>query len=274
MTRLLAIFLVAAALSLTACGGEGSTPTSAAAPSGNMILATTTSTRDSGLLDVLIPAYERSSSCTVKTVAVGSGQALALGARGDADVLLVHSPAAEREFVAAGHAASRDYVMSNDFVLVGPPSDPAHIAGQPTIDAFRRIAEAKAPFASRADESGTNAKELELWKAAGVTPAGGWYVKTGQGMGETLQIASQKQAYTLADTSTMTATPNLDLKVLGHGGTDLANPYHVMVVRHDGTNRACAQQFADWILSPSTQRLIGSYGKERFGEPLFRLSRT
>lgn len=274
MTRILATLLVAATLALAACGGSEGSSTSATTASGTMILATTTSTRDSGLLDVLVPAFERRSDCGVKTVAVGSGQALALGARGDADVLLVHSPAAEREYVAGGHAASRYYVMSNDFVLVGPPSDPAHVAGRPTIEAFRSIARAKAPFASRADESGTNAKELELWKATGITPAGGWYVKTGQGMGETLQIASQKQAYTLADSSTMTATPNLDLKVLARGGADLANPYHVIVVRHAGTNRACAQQFSDWIRSPSTQRLIGGFGKERYGRPLFRLSRT
>jgi len=265
------MLLTTAVLALVACGGGGSS-TSSTTPGGPMILGTTTSTRDSGLLDVLVPAFERVSDCQVKTVAVGSGQALALGARGDADVLLVHSPAAEREFVAGGHALSRRYVMSNDFVLAGPPSDPAHVAGHPTIDAFRRIARAQAPFASRADESGTNAKELELWKAAGITPSGGWYIETGQGMGETLQIASQKRAYTLVDTSTFTATPNLDLRILARGGADLANPYHVIVVRHDATNRACAQQFADWILSPSTQRLIGGFGKERYGRPLFRLS--
>ena len=191
-----------------------------------MILATTTSTRDTGLLDTLVPAFEKASKCSVKTVAVGSGQAIDLGARGQADVLLVHSPDAEKTFMQQGHGVSRLAVMHNDFVLVGPPSDPAKAAGAGGIEpcACRPSRATKSPFASRADDSGTNAKELKLWKQAGVTPSGSWYIKTGQGMGPTLTIASQKRAYTLSDRGTFLATKNLDSKILVQGGQAAAEP--------------------------------------------------
>lgn len=253
--------LAAGVLGLAGCGGDDA---------GTMILATTTSTRDSGLLDVLVPAFQRGSACRVKTLAVGSGQALKLGERGDADVLLVHSPAAEEAFMRKGHGAGRRAVMHNDFVLVGPPSDPARIAG--TADApavMRRIARARAPFASRGDDSGTNAKELDIWEQAGIRPRGGWYVETGQGMGETLTIASQKRAYTLSDRGTFLATKNLDAKLLVEGGAALRNPYHVIVVRHEGTNAGCAKAFSSWITSPPTQRTISRFGVAKYGEPLF-----
>jgi tungstate transport system substrate-binding protein len=235
-----------------------------------MIMATTTSTKDSGLLDELVPAFERTGDCKVKTVAVGSGQALAMGEKGDADVLLVHSPDAEETFMDEGHGASRTAVMHNDFVIVGPASDPAHIADAPdATTAFRRIAREKAPFASRADESGTNAKELKLWEEAGVKPNGSWYLETGQGMGETLTVASQKEAYTLSDRGTFLATKNLDSKLLNEGGKDLRNNYHVIVVKAPDTNAACARAFSSWITSGPTQKEIAGFGVKEYGEPLF-----
>jgi tungstate transport system substrate-binding protein len=265
--------LVAGMLATAACGSgsSGSTSSSATAtPSGQMVLATTTSTRDTGLLDTLVPAFEHSGKCSVKTVAVGSGQAIDLGARGQADVLLVHSPDAEKAFMAQGHGASRLAVMHNDFVLVGPPADEAKAASAGgAVPALKAIAQAEAPFASRADDSGTNAKELKLWKQAGITPSGSWYIKTGQGMGATLTIASQKRAYTLSDRGTFLATKNLDSKILVQGGAALQNPYHVIVVKHSGTNVGCAQAFSRWITSAPTQRVIAGFGKRRYGQALF-----
>jgi tungstate transport system substrate-binding protein len=264
--------LMTAMVATTACGSDSSEGGTAKAttPSGRMILATTTSTRDTGLLDTLVPAFERSGSCSVKTVAVGSGQAVDLGARGQADVLLVHSPDAEQTFMTQGHGASRLAVMHNDFVLVGPQADPARAARAGGIEpAPEAIARTKSTFASRADDSGTNAKELMLWKQAGLTPSGSWYIKTGQGMGPTLTIASQKRAYTLSDRGTFLATKNLDSKVLVQGGQALQNPYHVIVVRHSGTNVGCAQAFSRWITSAPTQRVIGAFGKSRYGQALF-----
>ena len=235
-----------------------------------MILATTTSTQDTGLLDTLVPAFERTGSCSVKTVAVGSGQAIDLGARGQADVLLVHSPDAEQAFMEEGRGFTRESVMHNDFVLVGPPGDPAGVAGAgDTTQALQAIAESKAEFASRADESGTHAKELKLWKQAGIDPAGPWYLKTGQGMGPTLIIASQKRAYTLSDRGTFLATKNLDSKIVLEGDEALQNPYHVIVVKHAGTNVGCARAFSRWLTSAPAQRVIGGFGKRKYGQALF-----
>jgi tungstate transport system substrate-binding protein len=270
--RTFAVLLaVIAALAIVACGDDsGPAQSGETADNGRMILATTTSTQDSGLLDDLVPRFEKDSGCSVKTVAVGSGEALELGERGDADVLLVHSPAAEEEYMQGGHGTSRKAVMHNDFVVVGPTDDPAKIKGMHSAaEAFTRIAKAQASFASRADESGTNTKELSLWDAAGMKPAGSWYIETGQGMGETLTIASQKHAYTLSDRGTYLATKNLDLDLLVEGGKDLLNPYHVIVVKGEDVNRACAEQFSDWITSPETQREIGRFGVKQYGEPLF-----
>lgn len=264
--------LVAATLTTGACGSgsSGSATSTTATPSGRMILATTTSTRDTGLLDTLVPAFEHAGQCSVKTVAVGSGQAIDLGARGQADVLLVHSPDAEQTFMQQGHGASRLAVMHNDFVLVGPPADPAkvsHAGG--IVPALQAIARSRSTFASRADESGTNAKELKLWKQADIAPSGSWYIKTGQGMGPTLTIASQKRAYTLSDRGTFLATKNLDSKILVQGGQPLQNPYHVIVVKHSGTNVGCARAFSRWITSAPTQRVIAGFGKSRYGQALF-----
>jgi len=270
MTRTLAALVLALlALVIAGCGDDDS-ETASKGPSGTMIMATTTSTKDSGLLDELVPAFERTGDCKVKTVAVGSGQALAMGEKGDADVLLVHSPDAEKTFMDEGHGASRTAVMHNDFVIVGPASDPANIADAPdATTAFRRIAREKAPFASRADESGTNAKELKLWEEAGIKPSGSWYLETGQGMGETLTVASQKEAYTLSDRGTFLATKNLDSKLLKEGGKDLRNNYHVIVVKAPGTNAACAKAFSSWITSAPTQKEIADFGVKEYGEPLF-----
>jgi tungstate transport system substrate-binding protein len=255
------------ALAVAACGEDDA---GAPADKGQLILATTTSTQDSGLLDELVPRFQDQSGCSVKTVAVGSGEALELGEKGDADVLLVHSPAAEEEFMEGGHGVSRTAVMHNDFVVVGPAEDPAKIKGAGSAaDAFERISKEKAPFASRADESGTHTKELSIWEAAGVEPAGSWYIETGQGMGETLTIAGQKRAYTLADRGTFLATDNVDLDLLVEGGSDLLNPYHVIVVEGEDVNRECAQAFADWITSPEIQDEIGRFGVDEYGEPLF-----
>ena len=235
-----------------------------------MILATTTSTVDSGLLDTLLPAYEETSDCSVKALGVGSGEALEMGSQGNADVLLSHSPDAEEEFMAAGDGSRREAVMHNDFVLVGPADDPANVEGSATAaDAMAKIADSESTFVSRADESGTNTKELELWEEAGVTPGGDWYEETGQGMGETLTITSQLQGYTLTDRGTYLATEGLDLDVLTQGSKDLLNFYHVIVVDHEGTNRACADEFADWLLTPETQKLIGEFGVEEYGRQLF-----
>lgn len=271
MRRIVAGVLVALAILTGASyGGHDSDQSGSGKDKGQMILATTTSTQDSGLLDELVPRFEDESGCSVKTVAVGSGEALELGEKGNADVLLVHSPEAEVEFMDGGHGTSRKAVMHNDFVVVGPAGDPAKIKGQGSAaDAFTLIAKAEAPFASRADESGTNTKELAIWEAAGIEPKGSWYTETGQGMGETLTIASQKQAYTLSDRGTWLATDNLDLELLVEGGQDLLNPYHVIVVKGENVNQDCAQEFSDWITSPGTQKEIGQFGVAEFGEPLF-----
>lgn len=264
--------LLAAAAALSACGDDDdpSASTGASPERGTLLLATTTSTRDSGLLDELLPRFERRSGCSVKTLAVGSGEAMELGERGDADVLLVHSPDDEGQFMTDGHGVSREPVMHNHFVLLGPSGDPAKVAqadGAP--EALSRIAEEEAAFASRGDDSGTHSKELSLWEAAGVEPEGGWYFETGQGMGETLTIADQRQAYTLADRGTFLAADNLDSELLLQGGAALLNPYHVIVVDGEETNRDCARRFSSWIVAPAAQRAIGAFGQAEYGEPLF-----
>lgn len=268
-TRVAAAVLAAAGVALAACGGVDES--SGAGPSGTMILASTTSTLDSGLLDVLVPMFEEQGDCSVKALGVGSGEAIQLGESGNADALLVHSPEAERAFMAAGHGLSREPVMHNDFVLVGPESDPADVAAAVAgaTPALRNIAETESTFVSRADESGTHTKELELWDRAGVTPEGEWYLETGQGMGETLTITSQKQGYTLSDRGTYLATQGLDVEVLVEGGEELQNHYHVIVVDAAGTNRACAEAFSDWIIGSEAQQVIGDFGVEEYGQPLF-----
>jgi tungstate transport system substrate-binding protein len=246
----------------------------APAQSAAVILATTTSTQDSGLLDVLVPLFEKQTGYTVKTIAVGTGQSLALGDRGEADVVLVHAPKLELEYLAKGNLMNRRLVMHNDFIVVGPSADPAGIKGQKTAaEAFRRIAEHRVPFVSRGDNSGTQNKEQSLWRAAGVTPTGSWYIESGQGMGATLTIASEKRAYTLTDRATYLAfEKRLSLAVLLEGDAPLLNIYHVMQVnpsRYRRVNAAGGKAFADFIVSASAQDVIGTFGVGQFGHPLF-----
>jgi tungstate transport system substrate-binding protein len=267
--RAAAIAVIAVSLLATAgCGSDE--PEASDGASGNMILATTTSTQDSGLLDEILPQFDKGSDCVVKTVAVGSGQAIEMGVKGDADVLLVHSPEDEEQFMADGHGSSREAVMHNDFVLVGPPDDPAGVADAgDAAEALSRIADEKAPFASRGDDSGTHTKELSIWEQAGIEPKGSWYIETGQGMGETLTVADQKQAYTLSDRATFLATKSLEADIAFEGSEDLRNNYHVIVVDHDGTNTGCAEEFSSWILDQPVQDTIGEFGVEEYGEQLF-----
>jgi tungstate transport system substrate-binding protein len=240
-----------------------------------VILATTTSTQDSGLLDTLIPIFEKKTGYFVKTIAVGSGQAMAMGQKGEADVLLVHSPAAEMKFVAEGYGINRRLVMHNDFIIVGPPEDPAKIKGiKSSSDAFKRIASAKALFLSRGDNSGTHAKEKAIWKATGINPEGGkWYQQTGLGMGQTLNVAAEKKGYTLADRGTYLALKkNLGLDILVEGDAILLNIYHVIEVnpaKWPKINVPGAKAFADFMVSKETQNIIKTFGVDKFGSPLF-----
>ena len=246
----------------------------AASAGDSLILATTTSTQDSGLLDVLLPAFEARFGIQVKPIAVGSGEAIAMGRREDADVLLAHSKAEEDAFMADGHGSLRLDVMHNDFLVVGPASDPARAKGLDAAEAFGKVAAGGATFVSRGDRSGTHKKELALWERAGVDPAGkGWYVSTGQGMGETARIASEKRAYTLIDRGTYLALkPTLALQILSEGGKDLLNSYRVIVVnpeKHPKVHVTAARRFAEWPVSPETQKRIGEFGRDKYGQPLF-----
>ncbi len=251
-----------------------SAPTENAPMVAEIILATTTSTQDSGLLDVLIPLFERQSPYRVKTIAVGSGQALQMGRDGNADMLLVHSPAAEKAFMEAGYGLDRRPVMHNDFILLGPASDPAGAAQADNVaEALRRIASTGSLFYSRGDDSGTHKMELNLWQKAAIQPAGDWYQETGQGMGATLKIASERQAYTLSDRGTYLANrQQLELIIVFEGDPALLNVYHVITVNpagHPAVNLEGARAFAEFLVSAETQAIIGQFGVERFGQPLF-----
>ncbi|MEO6196728.1 MAG: substrate-binding domain-containing protein, partial [Dehalococcoidia bacterium] len=241
-----------------------------------IILATTTSTQDSGLLDELIPQFEKESGYKVKVIAVGSGQALELAGQGEADVVLAHSPKAEEELETSGGVIEREPVMHNDFVIVGPEDDPAGVADAETAaDAMAAIAAAGATFISRGDESGTHTKELGLWEKAGVDPTGeSWYQETGQGMGATLTVASEKDGYTLTDRGTYLALQDdLLLGVVSEGDAALFNLYHVMVVnpdKHSEVNAEGARAFAAYITSATGQTFIASFGTAEYGEPLFK----
>lgn len=249
-----------------------------------LILATTTSTADSGLLDFILPDFEKKFNVKVDVVAVGTGQALEIGSKGDADVLLVHSRKGEDQFVADGNAVRRDDVMYNDYIIVGPKADPAKVQGAESAKAaFKGIMDAGQTFVSRGDKSGTNTKELSIWASVPVTPTKDmkWYNSIGQGMGDTLLFANENQAYTLADRGTYLSMrdklPDLEIVM---GGNNLAenkdkallNPYGVLAVnpaKHPSVKADLAQKFVEWILSVDTQKMIGSYGVDTFGQPLF-----
>ncbi len=240
-----------------------------------VILATTTSTDDTGLLDHIIPLFEKDTGYFVKVLAVGSGQAIVLGKRGEADVLLVHSPDDEKRFMQEGYGIRRRLVMHNDFVLVGPPSDPAGVKkAKDVAEALSLIYRKKALFISRGDNSGTDQLEKKLWKELRINPVGErWYQETGGGMGQTLNIASEKRGYTLTDRSTyLTLKKNLRLTILKEGDKKLKNIYHIIEVNpklHRNINAVGGKAFADFIVSDKIQRIIGEFGKDRFGFSLF-----
>jgi tungstate transport system substrate-binding protein len=264
--RLALTVLAAAALLAAACSGDDDD---------TLIVATTTSLQDSGLLDALVNAFEQQTQFDVKAVAVGSGQAIEQASRGDADIVLAHSPAAELKMVADGDGIERTLVMHNDFIIVGPEDDPAGVRGASSAaEALRRVFDAGHTFVSRGDRSGTHVFELRLWGEAGADPRGhGWYAETGSGQGETMQVASQRRGYTLSDRGTFLAQrTNLELAVLFEGGDALINPYHAILVnpqRHEDVHAGAARAFLDFLVSGEAQDMIAMFGVEKFGQPLF-----
>jgi tungstate transport system substrate-binding protein len=270
--------LLLAALFIASCAAPAAQAPASFSPSPSparpeLLLATTTSTQDSGLLDVLIPDFQKKTGYQVKTSAVGTGAALAIGARGDADVVLVHAPSLELDFMKQGNGDRRLFVMHNDFIVVGPPADPANIKGKPVLDALKAIAAAQATFISRGDNSGTDVLEKGLWKQAGITPAKPWYLQAATGMGQTLQIASEKTAYTITDRATYLANKShLQLDVLNGGDPPLLNYYHVITVspsKFPKVNFAGANAFADYLVHPDTQKIIAAFGVDKYGQQLF-----
>jgi tungstate transport system substrate-binding protein len=248
---------------------SGAEPTSR-----NIILSTTTSTQDSGLLDVLIPLFEKQTGYNVKTVSVGTGQALALAAKGDADVALVHAPSLERQYVSEGKLLNRRLVMYNDFVIIGPKDDPGKIKSAKTsLAALKAIEQSRSRFVSRGDNSGTHNLEKSLWKEAGVEPKGAWYIESGQGIGATLGIANERNAYTITDRGTYLALgKRVALPILVEGDKALLNIYSVLEVNPASgsrVNAAGGKAFADFMISPRAQTAIRSFGTEKFGQPLF-----
>ncbi|MGQ0602153.1 MAG: substrate-binding domain-containing protein [Anaerolineales bacterium] len=292
MQRLFTTLTICAALVLAGCAPTAVPITIAPTPAAEpqvLRLATTTSTADSGLLDFILPEFEQKYNARVDVVAVGTGQALEIGATGDADVVLVHARAREDQFVADGNGIDRRDVMYNDFILVGPKEDPAGISGlEKGKDAFAKIAASQTPFASRGDDSGTHSKEKSIWASAAITPTtdAGWYLSVGQGMGETLLFANEKGAYTITDRGTWLSMadklPNLVVLVGGNAIAEnkdkaLLNPYGVIPVnpaKHTAVNFELATQFAEWLTSAEVQARISDYGKDKFGQPLFYPSAT
>ena len=277
---LMVALLIGMVTAVVSCAREETTPATAA-PSPTkpanpqLILSTTTSTQDSGLLDVLVPIFEARTGYKVKTIAVGTGAAIAMAERGEADVILVHAPASEVAFMKAGHGINRRLVMHNDFIIVGPAADPAGTRGMTSAaGAVTKIAGSQALFISRGDDSGTHKLELALWKSAGIAPKGQkWYQESGQGMGATLTITSEKEAYTITDRATYLATrKNLGLDILVEGDPGLLNIYHIIQVNPDKSakiNAAGARDFVDFMVSPATQEVIRAFGVDKYGQPLF-----
>lgn len=265
--RFVPILLVLVAFVALSCSDSGP-------ENPEVILATTTSTYDSGLLDVLIPDFEEETGYQVKPIAVGTGKALAMGERGEADVLLVHAPSAEKELLDSGAVVTRTLVMHNFFAIVGPVSDPAGIKGMASAaEALKRIADQESLFMSRGDDSGTHKMEKSLWAQAGVEPSGAWYQEAGQGMGATLGISSEKSGYTLTDWGTyLSLKTNLQLEPMVDTDSALLNIYSVLLVNADKytkVNEHGAKAFADFLVASDTQDQIGEFGVDKFGEPLF-----
>ncbi|WP_071460669.1 ABC transporter substrate-binding protein [Bacillus massilinigeriensis] len=281
MKKLWSLLLIISVI-LSACSG-GSTGikkeenNAAKIEKSDLILATTTSTQDSGLLDVLIPQFEKKHPFNVKTIAVGTGQALEMGTKGEADVLLVHAPEAEKKIVESGDAVNRQKVMYNDFIIVGPKKDPAGIQDLQAKAAFQKLVESNAPFVSRGDDSGTHKKELELWKSSGLdVKQKKNYLSTGQGMGGTLQVAAEKEGYTLTDRATFLAQQDSlgDLTILSEGDESLLNIYHVMQVnpdQHKKVNSDGAKAFVYFMTDKETKVTISQFGKDKYGQALFFL---
>lgn len=278
MRKNISLLILTAFATAAACSPEKAEQPAAPAPAKKVepirqtlrpiILATTTSTVDSGLLDKLIPVFQRKHRVIVKTVAVGTGEALEMGKRGEADVLLVHAPEAETEFVEQGLGANRRAVMHNDFVIVGPKEDPAGIGGgKDAAAALKTIAEKRAPWISRGDRSGTHKKEQALWKSAGVEPGGDWFIESGQGMGATLRIADERKAYTVADRGTYLSASNLTLAILVEGDEQLFNPYHVIEVVGDKVNAEGGKKLAQFFCQPEIQAMIAAF--KPHGQQLF-----
>src|SRR4030042_5667398 len=261
----ISIFIIIALVFTFSCKGKDA----------EIILATTTSTYDSGLLDVLIPAFEEETGYKVKPIAVGTGEAITLGERGEADIILVHSREAEDKFVEEGYGIDRRDVMHNDYVIIGLEADPVNIKGLTAVEAYRAVSENEALFVSRSDDSGTNKKEIEIWEEAGIAPHSDWYIESGQGMGETLRIADEKQAYTMSDRGTyLSQRDSLSLVILVEGDQILFNPYGVIPVNPEkhkdiNINYEGAQAFADFITGERGQAIIKEFGMEKYGQPLF-----
>ncbi len=258
------LFLAVAGFSLPALAQESNT----------VILATTTSVQDTGLLDVIVNKFQAKTGLTVKSIAVGSGQALQLGKQGEADILWVHSPDDEMQFVNEGCGIERTTFAHNDFVLLGPKADPAKIKNTAkAADAFKKIAETGVPFVSRGDQSGTHKKELKIWKAAGVRPAKENYIEVGQGMAATLTIANEKNAYVLVDRSTyLSLKKNIELVILSEGDDVLLNKYSLILVnpvKFPKVNSSGARAFFDFILSREVKDIMENFGKDKFGAQLF-----
>jgi tungstate transport system substrate-binding protein len=264
------VFFLAISLVAAMATGIGT----AAESNKNVILSTTTSTQDSGLLDVLIPLFEKQTGYSVKTISVGTGQALALAAKGDADVALVHAPSLEQKYVAEGKLLNRRLVMYNDFVIIGPKEDPAKIKSAKTaLAALKLIEQSKSPFVSRGDSSGTHTLEKSLWKSAGIEPKGSWYTEAGQGMGATLGIANERNAYAITDRGTLLAlAKRVNLPILIEGDKLLLNIYSVMEVNPANgprINAAGGKAFADFMVAPVAQNAIKTFGVDKFGQALF-----
>jgi tungstate transport system substrate-binding protein len=255
-------------LSFTACGSIADK---------NLTLATTTSVNDSGLMDYLKPVFEKATGMNLKIISQGTGQAVKTGQDGNADVLLIHDKASEEKFVSDGYGLKRIELAYNYFVIVGPKDDPAGLAQQKytAAEAFKKIAESKSTFVSRGDDSGTNKKELKIWKEDGIKPEGDWYNSAGKGMGAVLSMADEKKAYTLTDKATyLSMKDKLDLKIMVDATADLLNQYTIIEVnpdKHKDINKAGADKFVKWMTSDKALKMIDEYGKDKYGEGLFKV---